>query len=246
MNTCRESRNSTTPTGTAAIAATGLSISQPKKITGVNATRTGAKTSTTDVTPSITIAANATMPIGSLPSRNTSDFHVTGSRSHSWTRWRHVKLIPPSIGGWIAIRSSRRASIRSTAAIARSANSVRDQQHDADQDHREPGAGRQPRDEDRHVGDAEREGERQVEQVPVALRVPCDACEARDGRRGEAAPPAPAHQDPGCAHEMSLGRIDVLAFTASSRFPCAERPVAPARASRRVRARRARRSGWRR
>ena len=110
--------------GTAAIAATGLSISQPKKITGVIATSTGASVSTTEVSPSSTIAANATMPIGSLPSRKTSDFQVTGSRSHSCTRWRQLTWMPPSIGGWIAIRSSRRASMRSTAAIARSANSV--------------------------------------------------------------------------------------------------------------------------
>ena len=49
------------------------------------------------------------------------------------------------------------------------------------------------------VGDPERERERQVEQVPVALRVPCDARETPEGRRGEAVPAAPAHQDPGCA-----------------------------------------------
>ena len=64
------------------------------------------------------------MPIGSLPSRKTSDFQVTGSRSHSCTRWRQLAWMPPSSGGWIAIRSSRRASVRSTAAIARRANSV--------------------------------------------------------------------------------------------------------------------------
>ena len=51
-------------------------------------------------------------------------FHVTGSRSQIGTRSRHARSMPPSIGGWIATRSSRRASMRSSAAIARMANSV--------------------------------------------------------------------------------------------------------------------------
>jgi hypothetical protein len=77
----------------------------------------------------------------------------------------------------------------------------RDEQHEADDDHREAGADRQPGDQDRDVGDAERQGEQQVEQVPVALRVPRDAGEAPEGRCGDAAPAvAPAHEDPGCAH----------------------------------------------
>ena len=81
------------PAGTIGIASTGVSMIQPKNVTGVSATIPGAKVRIVPTAPSATSTAKEMIPSGSLRATKTRLFQVTGSRSTDLTRCQALRPV---------------------------------------------------------------------------------------------------------------------------------------------------------
>ena len=182
LNRCRQSRHSRTPTGTAAIAATGLSISQPKKITGVNATISGANASTSEVKPSSDDRrerGDAERELAEHEDEPLPRHRVAQPQRHALAPAEVAPALDRRVDGDPQQPAGEHALDRRHRAQGEQRG---EQDREADQDHREAGADGQPGDEHDEVRDPEREREHQVEQVQLGLRLPGDAGEPRQGR----------------------------------------------------------------
>ena len=160
---------------------------QPKIVTGVASTISGANSITSATKPRKPVAANDAIPSGNLSATKTRLFHVTGSRSQRVTRSieRQVAAVG-RLGDRDAEQAARQAALEPRHRAP--GGERREQDAEADDHDRERDADRDPDHEHDEVREAGREREQHVGDVQPRL--------AAERRTDEAGQPGAHAADP--------------------------------------------------
>ncbi len=191
LKRCSDNRTAGTPITVSGSACSGDSTIQPNTVTVVPSTISGANSSVSEKKPAPHTIANDATPSGNLSATKTRPFQVIGSRSQRRTRCTGDS---PRWSGGVAIGTAEHRARE--AALDRGhpapGGERGEQDSEPDDHHRQCDADRDTGDEDREVGEAQREREQQVNQVHPRLRTDDDAGEAGEpGAHASQASPAP-------------------------------------------------------
>ena len=160
---------------TSGSACSGDSTIQPKNVTVVKSTISGANSSTSEKKPVAQTIANEATPSGNLSATKTRPFQVIGSRSQRTIRSSGAARQVGRRRDRDAEHGAGEAALdRGHAAPGRERG---EQDPEPDDQHGQRRAGADADHEHDEVGQAEREGEQEVEQVQPCLRPGDDAGE---------------------------------------------------------------------